>query len=1162
MSLRLFRISSYWALVLFSTWGGSIAQSAGEAKPPETGRKEAAAPGDQGLKPVTISVINDETGKPVTHFSYTCSIETPGQQPRPQAGCSEKWTELKSPTGSFTVMAPESCEIGLAVEAPGYLGGFGRVYGSYPIKAADKERKIVFELYPGLTVRGTVRDVATEKPLAGASAAPVVFMPPLFTGDWGKAVKSDAEGRFELHGVDSSLGIEVLHPDYLGAEVSIPPAGDGKNQTLATVDVLLQAGETIRGKVVDPSGKPLEGVEISDGARKTVRTDQNGVFVLKSPKKWWGGNDAYALEFTKPGYVGQYLHPSKAEPEGMTVVLRRPWTLSGRMVSPEGRPVRKFTVIAGPGANPADYRCESAEVDDPQGQWSLPAEELGKYWVAVRAEGFAVWEGLTEVGEKPSPLTIQLERGAAVTARFTGQGVKEKLTFALVPQRRKAGEWANETSAAVKFGTLEGNLGLDGALRIDHVRPGTYCLRVSDEHLARFECLVVVPPEGIGLGTHEIPAPGRTVGRIHIPDEPGGKVWAFADGHVSTEANYRPSISFKADEQGKFVIDRVPVGRLSIGFNYMISSDIIGTYIRYVQVLPGGETEVRFFDPKGSWRLPVQFVLGDGSQAAFRSGTGIGAKRRVENVTSRDPMLRVALEPKPGQAVSWPETDWEDLDGKNPQIVLPDVHPGRYRLRVDDWQGSTGLRLNLYETDVDVQPGGPPIRIPLGGSSITGLVPRKAEERAMVLVAAAPEDGSRATRGAHTDWAGNFCLRYLEPGKYTLFAYDDERGWARLDGVALGRHEVFDVTFGPLVRGGTIIGKVVLRSTNRAPDRLRATDSRGVAVEVYGFEGVDGEEFAIGNLWPGEWTVTLPGGDNVLATAKVRLQGTETVRCELVTRPEGKTAGDNQALCPPKSEPMNEASVEEDRAVAALEQLGVLLARGVKGAVGADVSFRPHFAHKKIPKEAWTHLKALPDVWRLDLAGTAADDADMIEVGQLKTLEVLSLANTPITGAGLSHLRGLSRLDNLMLRGTPITDAALAHLTSLERLDRLYLADTRITDAGMAHLKKLKQLSILELSGTRITDAAIEELDGHLRLSHLMIARTAITDASLKHVRHIVHYQLYADHTAISDAGLVHLDGLQLDWISLDGTQVSEKGKKRLEETKALVPFQDSAEGP
>ena len=50
-------------------------------------------------------------------------------------------------------------------------------------------------------------------------------------------------------------------------------------------------------------------VSISDGAGKHVLTDANGRYRLNSPKKWWGYNDSYYLEFSKTGYVEQSLHP-------------------------------------------------------------------------------------------------------------------------------------------------------------------------------------------------------------------------------------------------------------------------------------------------------------------------------------------------------------------------------------------------------------------------------------------------------------------------------------------------------------------------------------------------------------------------------------------------------------------------------------------------------------------------------------------------------------------------------------------------------------------------------------------------------------------------------------------------------------------------------------
>ncbi len=59
-------------------------------------------------------------------------------------------------------------------------------------------------------------------------------------------------------------------------------------------------------------------------------------------------------------------------------------------------------------------------------------------------------------------------------------------------------------------------------------------------------------------------------------------------------------------------------------------------------------------------------------------------------MTPREPMFRVELVPLSKDPLSFAQPDWEELDAQR-KVVLPDVGPGTYRLRVYDWLGLAGL---------------------------------------------------------------------------------------------------------------------------------------------------------------------------------------------------------------------------------------------------------------------------------------------------------------------------------------------------------------------------------------------------------------------------------------------------------------------------------------
>ena len=199
-----------------------------------------------------------------------------------------------------------------------------------------------------------------------------------------------------------------------------------------------------------------------------------------------------------------------------------------------------------------------------------------------------------------------------------------------------------------------------------------------------------------------------------------------------------------------------------------------------------------------------------------------------------------------------------------------------------DWLGSTDLTDGLLlEEDVVVVPG-KPIRIPLGAGCVTGKCPKNDGYDRRTVVVATPRDGKGRMRRSRCDGDGNFCVRYLTPGHYTLHALDPAIGWARVDDVAVGvgATEVGELRMQP---GGTLAGTIAFGRPGPVPDEVVATDRAGVALttrfEVY----ASFDRFHLRGLWPGRWTVAARSGGATVATAEVTLSGTETARVDLAT---------------------------------------------------------------------------------------------------------------------------------------------------------------------------------------------------------------------------------------------------------------------------------------
>ncbi len=94
---------------------------------------------------------------------------------------------------------------------------------------------------------------------------------------------TDAQGRFEFFRLPEespSFELDVRHPDFLpkGAIVFNDAPAD-KERSYET-SITLDAGRTVRGRVVDPQGKPVAEVRFTVGVQHYVYSDDQGRFTL------------------------------------------------------------------------------------------------------------------------------------------------------------------------------------------------------------------------------------------------------------------------------------------------------------------------------------------------------------------------------------------------------------------------------------------------------------------------------------------------------------------------------------------------------------------------------------------------------------------------------------------------------------------------------------------------------------------------------------------------------------------------------------------------------------------------------------------------------------------------------------------------------------------
>lgn len=854
------------------------------------------------VRPVTMVVLEGKTRKPITEFTYRYQISTPTAKYDP---LNVRPDEVRSNTGEFTLVAPQACQIELSVEGKNILAGYG-TWKSYDLTSDNTLRRIEVVVQTGVTVNGTVVEGRMGKPIAGASVSPIIFTPPLFTPDRDRAVRTDTDGKFVIQGVDDSLGINVWHAEYLEfGRRGFEELGEKVGPDVYSARIELETGELFIGDVRARSGEPLADVTVSDGAGKRVQTDQDGKFILASPAKW-NGYDTYNLSFEKEGFLEQDLHPKSAEPKGFSILLVPVPVLTGQVLDPQGQPVENYFVAAGVTLEPRSWCCSTQEVRDPTGHFSLPVRtdrdygQSGKIWIGVKSEGFAFWETTMDIDDLSRSPIVRLKNGVAVRGKTTrSNGDAGKITATILPVRLHEEEFTSEISYRQELGRMQTSVNADGNFKFTHVGPGQYVLGIAGPAVSPISTAIVVSDSDLDLGTLSLRGRGSVAGVIYEHkiiceggicrlDETRG-VWPFAEGYISFQDNsdrtnseefsHLQSIPFKADENGRFHVDSVPIGVVSVAIPFMFSADIMDAHVRRANVVEGKTTDVRFFDTSGQREVVCLYQIGDGSEEQFSSGSGLGATRKVDNVTTRSPMFEVQLQPADQTGTSFEEADWSDLDGKN-QILLRDVSPGKYSLLINDWQGSRGLYVKVYEATVEAKEGKTSWTIPLGAGCITGAIKWSKEYHSMIHVIAVGEN-TGVIRNAFSDDQGNFCVRYLPEDDYTLWAHDDSAGWCEMSSVAV-RNDVHDIGVQSLKAGGAITGKLPTQWQRDPEITIVAVDSHGIEIEDPSRWSPIGEHFTISNLWNDTWTIRAKRNDRIIAERKtVVLQGIETVSCDL-----------------------------------------------------------------------------------------------------------------------------------------------------------------------------------------------------------------------------------------------------------------------------------------
>ena len=422
-----------------------------------------------------------------------------------------------------------------------------------------------------LVLSGQVVDASGRKPIPGAlvwpSADPAAF------------VRTDAEGRFQVAAPGRRrFDLEILAPGYLLKKVLMarPQLVSRKTGTLS-----LERAGTLRGKVVDPQGRPLAGAAVvavpegalgnrafspSDPVAARAVSDVQGRFELRRLRL----EQSYEIRASRAGAFPA-AQRAMATRE-VTLVLAPARSARGRVLDPEGRPIAGAEAFVRPalrpGASDGDETGTPVQ-SDAQGVFSFPELPAAEVELAVRRKGYApaVLPALRILpGTGSADLgVVTLRPGATLAGRVIdrgGQAVAEGEVFLL---DRPASP--NEMDRVLKDRKPAAKVGADGSFSVEDLARGAPIHVVVRSPGYLFEQVRSVrPPTQKPVVVRLRPAAdlaGRVVDEAGEP-VPGAHVdlhWqAFLPEEPDRPVGEPILRSTRADREGRFELRGLPEG--------------------------------------------------------------------------------------------------------------------------------------------------------------------------------------------------------------------------------------------------------------------------------------------------------------------------------------------------------------------------------------------------------------------------------------------------------------------------------------------------------------------------------------------------------------------------------------------------------------------------
>ncbi|HEX9984867.1 MAG TPA: carboxypeptidase-like regulatory domain-containing protein [Thermoanaerobaculia bacterium] len=400
-------------------------------------------------------ITEKESGAAITEFSVAVQSGTAWSVTAP--------TPFRADDGRYVLEDVPTTATQLVVTAPGYVTS--RVSGL----TLEEGKGVTADVALERGVRLVGHATSDGRPVAGVSVSLTQAGPTMRAmRDQGRMATTDENGDYAIDGVAvGAHRVEFSKSGYVAIVKSVETTA-GKDGRL---DVELERGREIAGRVVDASGAPVSGAMVFVESRgyasrgNLVNTDGEGAFRLEGLAE-----GRYTLRAEKTGYVqGRVEDVEAVGGRSVTITLSRGGTVTGHVIGLNEQELGQAMVMATSGRG---SRTETRV--DAGGRFTLTGVADGEVMVTARLmgsrRGQSAMKNVTVLNGSAPPVELDFSAGTIVRGRVLRAG--KPLAGGFVTFRRMSERQA--------VGYAEpGMTGPDGTYEVRVPEAGEYRINVS-----------------------------------------------------------------------------------------------------------------------------------------------------------------------------------------------------------------------------------------------------------------------------------------------------------------------------------------------------------------------------------------------------------------------------------------------------------------------------------------------------------------------------------------------------------------------------------------------------------------------------------------------------------------------------------------------------------